>query len=207
MTSIMVLLFLYIILDVNYFIRCAFTLLMVHLNQDKQAITETTSIYGICTPQDADIFLRHMNNARYLRELNFASIHYYVVTDVFKFVRERGGSIVQSAVMLRYRRYLPILHPYKVETKLIWWDEKSMYFEQQFISVCTGFVHAVALSKHQFIDFNVFDLLSSYPDIANRPEIPDDLRLWLEANDVSSKKLYTDGSLEHENFYDCRASI
>lgn len=40
------LLVLYIIWDVNYFIRCVFTVAMGRLFQRKRKITETTSIYG-----------------------------------------------------------------------------------------------------------------------------------------------------------------
>ncbi|XP_023172172.2 protein THEM6-like [Drosophila hydei] len=191
----------------NYFIRCGLTLLMVRLFNTRHTITDKTTIYGICTTQDVDIYLRHMNNARYLRDLNFANIHYYITTDVYNIVCQSGGSIIISATTIRYRRFLPLFQPYKVDTRLIWWDDKAMYFEQQFVSLFTGFVHAIALSKHLFINYNVFDLVPMFKDTAQRPDIPDELKLWLEANDESSKKLRGKGLSEDKSYFDCRASF
>lgn len=44
--GIIVLLILYIIWDVNYFIRCIFTVALGKLFQKKRQINETTTIYG-----------------------------------------------------------------------------------------------------------------------------------------------------------------
>ncbi|KAH8393060.1 hypothetical protein KR215_004288 [Drosophila sulfurigaster] len=188
---IVLLLILYILADVNYFIGYAFVFSSARMFQTKHKLTDITAILGICTPQDVDIFLRHMNNARFLRELNFASLHYYAVTDLYNRLRQRGGSVVQSAVNLRYRRFISIFQPYKIHTKLVWWDEKAIYLEQQFVGVINGFVNAVALSKHSFIQCNVMQLLQTFPETIDRPQIPEDLKLWLQAINASSGKLNT----------------
>lgn len=52
---------------------------------------------GLCTTQDVDIFIRHMNNARYVRELDFARFHYYGLTGIYGKVKARGGGAVQGA--------------------------------------------------------------------------------------------------------------
>ncbi|XP_030569736.1 protein THEM6-like [Drosophila novamexicana] len=188
----MLLLILYIFLDVNYFIRCAFTVVTLRLFQGKHSVLDTTTIYGICTPQDVDIFLRHMNNARFLRELNFASVHYYMLTNMYDMVRERGGTIVQGATSLRYRRFISIFQPYKIQTKLIWWDERAIYLEQQFVTLTDGFVNAIALSKHRFTECNVFELLEAFPEVTFRPDLPKELMHWLESIEESSQKLNPD---------------
>lgn len=192
MSLLVVLLILYIIWDVNYFIRCVCTVLAGRLFQGKRKVTDTTTIYGLCTTQDVDIFLRHMNNARYLRELDFARFHFYGLTNLYELVRQRGGGAVQGASSVRYRRTIPIFHPYKITTKLVWWDDKAIYLEQQFITLADGFVRAVALSKQCITNCNVSDVLKTYPEAAKRPEMPDDLKLWLEAIEVSSQKLRKD---------------
>ncbi|KAH8378000.1 hypothetical protein KR093_008452 [Drosophila rubida] len=189
----LLLLILYILLDVNYFIRCAFVYFTARVLQARHRLTDTTTIVGLCTPQDVDIFLRHMNNARFLRELNFASLHYYAVTDLYNRVRQRGGTVVQGAVSLRYRRFIPIFHPYKILTKLVWWDERAIYLEQQFVSLINDFVNAVVLSKHSIIHCNMVELLKSWPETMDRPDVmPDDLKLWLQAIEASSHKLNPD---------------
>lgn len=80
-----VLLILYAIWDLNYFLRCVFTLGYAHFFQKKRKVTEKTTVYskkisiswstytklyfnlpiGFCTTNDVDIFIRHMNNARW----------------------------------------------------------------------------------------------------------------------------------------------
>lgn len=147
---------------------------------------------GLCTSQDVDIFIRHMNNARYLRELDFARFHFYALTGLYEKVKERHGGAVQGASSVRYRRTIPIFHPYKIQTKLVWWDDKAIYLEQQFITLTDGFVRAVALSKQCITNCNVMDIMKTYQEASKRPEMPEDLKLWLEAIEVSSQKLRKD---------------
>jgi hypothetical protein len=84
--------------------------------------TEVTSsgplLPGWCTTQDVDIFLRHMNDARYLRELDFARFHFYDRTNLYSEVIKMKGNALQSASSIRYRRTIPIFSLYKVHTKV-----------------------------------------------------------------------------------------
>ncbi|XP_053947856.1 protein THEM6 [Anastrepha ludens] len=189
MSFLVVLLILYIIWDVNYFIRCIFTVLAGRLFQSKRKVTDTTTIYGLCTSQDVDIFIRHMNNARYLRELDFARFHFYALTGLYEKVRQRKGGAVQGASSVRYRRTIPIFNAYKIQTKLIWWDEKAIYLEQSFVTLSDGFVRAVALSKQCITNCDVTELMETFPEATTRPDMPADLKLWLDSIEVSSQKL------------------
>lgn len=76
------------------------------------------SISGICTTQDVDLVFKHMNNARYLRELDFARFHYYDRSGIFGAVVKQGGGAVQGASTIRYRRAIPLFTPYKITTKV-----------------------------------------------------------------------------------------
>ncbi|XP_039499666.1 protein THEM6 [Drosophila santomea] len=192
MSFLVILLILYVIWDVNYFIRCVFTVFAGRLFQRKRKVTDTTTIYGLCTSQDVDIFIRHMNNARYLRELDFARFHFYALTGLYERIREQRGGAVQGASSVRYRRTIPIFHPYKIQTKLIWWDDKAIYLEQQFVTLADGFVRAVAMSKQNITNCNVLEVLKTYPETAQRPEKPEELKLWLDAIELSSQKLRKD---------------
>lgn len=112
------LLILYALWDVNYFIRCITTLGYGMFFQKKAKITDKTAIWGLCTSNDVDIFIRHMNNARYLRELDFARFHYYGRTGIYQEVKRMRGGAVQGASSIRYRRTIPIFTPYRIETKV-----------------------------------------------------------------------------------------
>lgn len=130
-----------------------------------------------------------MNNARYLRELDFARFHYYALTGIYAEIRKHGGGAVQGASNIRYRRTIPIFNSYKIETELVWWDEKAIYIEQKFVTF-DGFVRAIAISKQCITKVNVMDLMKKFE--AKRPEQPEELRIWLEANELSSQKLRKD---------------
>ena len=185
------LLFLYIVWDLNYFIRCIFTLGYAQFFQKKRKVFEKTSVYSICTSQDVDIFIRHMNNARYMRELDFARFHFYSLTGIYGKIKSHGGGAVQGASNIRYRRTIPIFNPYKITTQLVWWDEKAIYIEQQFVTL-DGFVRAVAISKQSITKVNVCELMKEFEGGNSRPEQPEELKVWLEAIELSSKKLRKD---------------
>ena len=130
-----------------------------------------------------------MNNARYLRELDFARFHYYGLTGIYESIRKHGGGAVQGASSVRYRRTIPIFNPYKIETELVWWDDKAIYIEQKFVTL-DGFVRAIAISKQCITKVNVMDLMKEFN--VQRPEQPEELKIWLESIEASSKKLRKD---------------
>lgn len=74
---------------------------------------------------------------------------------------------------------------------MIYWDEKSIYLEQQFVTASDNFVRAVCLSKQTIIGLNVEQLMAKLmnKDPSYRPEIHDDLRLWMQSMEASSAKL------------------
>lgn len=59
-----------------------------------------------------------MNNARYIRELDFARFHFYGLTGLYEEVRRKRGGAVQGASSVRYRKTIPIFSLYKIETKV-----------------------------------------------------------------------------------------
>ncbi|XP_058455503.1 protein THEM6 [Malaya genurostris] len=183
------LLVLYVIWDVNYFIRCVVTLGYGMVFQRKRKVTDQTTIYGLCTTQDVDIFIRHMNNARYIRELDFARFHFYGLTGIYGKIKAKGGGAVQGASSVRYRRTIPIFSAYKITTRLVWWDDKAIYLEQQFVTLTDGFVHAVAMSKQCITKVDVLQLMKEFPGVEEQPPMPVELQQWLDSIETSSQKL------------------
>ncbi|OXU31033.1 hypothetical protein TSAR_006543 [Trichomalopsis sarcophagae] len=179
---------LYVLFDVNYFLRIAFTIGYGRLFQSKKKIFEKTTIYGICLSMDVDIFLKHMNNARYLRELDFARFHYYDRSGIYGEIAKKGGGAVQGASSTRYRRAIPIFTPYKVTTQLIYWDDRNFYLEHEFISLSDNFVRAVVLSKQSVTGLKVpvSEIIEKVEQGARRPELTKELRLWLDSMEESS---------------------
>lgn len=185
------LLLLYIFFDVNYFLRIIFTIGWGKIFDKKKKIDEQTEIYGLVTTQDLDIFFKHMNNARYVRELDFARFHFYERTGIYDEIKKVDGHVLQTASNIRYRRTMPLLQAYKVTTKIVSWDEKTLYIEQQFVTLRDNFVRAVVLSKQTTIGLNVPEIMAKLTgkDVSYRPTPPPELEDWLTSMDKSSERL------------------
>ena len=85
-----------------------------------------------------------------------------------------GSYLVQHASTIRYRKSIDFLVPFKVVTKLVYFDDHALYFEQRFISYPDGFVRAVAICKNTAVKVNIRRLVpnqqSAHPDII-RPRV------------------------------------
>lgn len=75
--------------------------------------------------------------------------------------------------------------------QIVYWDEKTMYLEQQFISLTDGFIRAVVLSKQNVIGLNFCEVVSKMleKDQSYRPDILPELELWLTSMEKSSERL------------------
>lgn len=178
--------------DVNYYVRFICTQLSLNISNlvHKKQLTDTVTSYGICTTPDIDIFLDHMNNVRFLRELDFARYHWFGRTNFWSKLRSRGASSVQGATSIRYRRMIGLFRPFRVETRLVWWDERSLYLEHRFVTLTDGFVRAVAISRQVAPGrFNMGELIEQFDECRVKPERPEEIGHWLEAIEVSSLKL------------------
>jgi len=82
--------------------------------------------------------------------------------------------------------------PFIVKTRMVYYDERSIYFEQSFISKPDNFIRAVALCKNTLVNCNVMDMMKELYNI-DQPECPPDLAKFIEANDISSNKLKLKG--------------
>ncbi|XP_062540233.1 protein THEM6-like [Armigeres subalbatus] len=183
---------LYIAFDVNYFIRAIFTVIVILFSKRGLKLSDTITTYGICTTQDIDMMLNHMNNARYLRELDFARYHWYARTGFWSKVRAMGGSAVQATVTVRYRKMLSLGLPFRIETNMVWWDDKCLFFEHKFITLFDGFVRAVATSRQAVTNVKLEEVLKQFDECATRPEQPEEIRLWMESVEESSRRLRKD---------------
>merc|ERR1712226_1010693 len=75
--------------------------------------------------------------------------------------------------------------PFKLVTKLVYWDERSLYFEQKFVSLNDGFVRAIALCKNTVVGGSVREMMASV-GVSSQPSMPKEVSLWLDSQEVSS---------------------
>jgi len=144
--------------------------------------------YSLCWTTDLDYFF-HMNNGKYFREMDFARFDFYFRTGCSAYIEARPQMfVVQHGASIRYRRSIDAFVPFKVVTQLIYWDERSLYFEQSFVSLHDGFVRAVALCKNTVVGGSVVHMLASL-GVNHLPEMPKEVELWLASQEITSSRL------------------
>ena len=100
--------------------------------------------------------------------------------------------VVQHEAMIRYRRSLAFLMPFIVRTRLVYFDNRSLYFEQKFISKPDNFVRAIAFCKNTIVNCDVLSLMKTHYDLS-QPVCPEDLKKFIEANEICSNRLKMTG--------------
>ncbi|CAH2987175.1 unnamed protein product [Chilo suppressalis] len=186
---------LYGTVDVAYFARMMYTVAKARYYKKKACILDTTKVESWCLLNDIDTLLYHMNNARYLRELDFARADFYERTGLYSSIKAAGGAVVQAAATIRYRRYLKPFTKFVITSRAIYWDDKTVFMEHEFIGP-GGFVHAVAVCRQRVIDTSAAAiaelLLQLHCAGACSPppvKMPPELELWVQSNDLSSARL------------------
>ncbi|XP_068906385.1 protein THEM6-like [Tenebrio molitor] len=192
-------LFAYSFLEIHYFLRASLCVILARISKKKTHLLSETLIKGICLTSDIDSMLTHMNNARFLRELDFAKIDFYERTGLYKCIKKHGGSLVLGASTIRYRRFIKLFNRYLITTKIVYWDEQSIYMEHRFLTPSDMFINAIVLCRTRLTNCNaenvINDLLVNYSgdDVENnkkeKPELTPDLAKWIESNEISSATL------------------
>lgn len=180
-------LFSVVMFDVLWFVRLGITKLLTMLRKKISPLDESV-ILSFCSTHDLD-FYGHMNNARYFRELDFGRFDLWFRSGLGSYIqRQPSWYVVQHAATIRYRRSINFLRPFVVRSRIVWWDERSIYFEQRMQTLHDGFIRAVALSKSTVVNGDVPAMMKTFN--IEKPSIaPMELEKWLESNDISSEKL------------------
>ncbi|KAF5274274.1 hypothetical protein FQR65_LT04392 [Abscondita terminalis] len=177
--------------DVLYFARTILVVIWGRIFETSKNSDQETFIYGMCTTNDLDILFKHMNNAKYARELDFARIHFYDRTGIYNAIVKGRGTVFQTALIIKFRRTIPLFSTYKIVTKIMHWDEKSIYLEQRFISLSDNFVKAISYSKQAVVGVNAAEIVTSRmdKDVSYKFEITDEIKHFINFLDSSSATL------------------
>ncbi|XP_061653661.1 protein THEM6-like [Phyllopteryx taeniolatus] len=185
-------------LDVWYFARAAAAVIRAWLQPPVRDVTAEQVTTGRVAPRDIDMC--HMNNARYLRECDFARFSLYVRNGVFKALRALKASVVVGASTIRYRRPLCIGEAYELRSRVVTWDDKAFFLEQRFVSSKDGLVCAVMYCKQTVIRSSP-DSIVQY--LCKRkvecPEFPEDLQHWINFISASSQSLRAESGLQEKD--------
>ncbi|XP_061109808.1 protein THEM6-like [Conger conger] len=194
-----VLLVLFSCVDVWYFLRIVATVLRAWFQPPVWDVLEEQCVEGRVLPHDMD-HMGHMNNARYLRECDFARFALFTRNRMFKAMWALRCSMVLGASTIRYRRSLASAEAFQLRSRLLSWDDKAFFLEQRFVSRADGFVSAVMLcrlnilrgSPHKMVEFLCKRTVEC-------PEYPEDLQHWISFINASSQALRAESNLEEKN--------
>ncbi|SPP77767.1 protein THEM6 [Drosophila guanche] len=151
----LVIVFLYGLLELHYFLRMCICMVLARFVKRRCHILDATTVNGLCLTNDVDTLLYHMNNARYFRELDFARVDFYERSNLYRTIRGMGGSVFQGAATIRYRRFIRPFHRFNIISRIVYWDEQSLFMEHRFVRPSDKFVHCIAICRQRVIDVSM----------------------------------------------------
>ena len=135
-------------------------------------------------PSDLDVY-GHMNNGRYLTVMDLGRTDLVIRTGMWGLMLQRRWKPLLGSATIRFRRPLTPLRRYELHTRLLCWDAKWFFIQQQFHH--HGKLHAVAVVKGlvRGTDGNVppQDLFAELGGPSASPPMPPAIRTWLDAEE------------------------
>ncbi len=83
-------------------------------------------------PNDLDVQM-HMNNGRFLSIMDLGRIDLMVRTGFWSVARKNGWFPVVGSVKIDYRRMLTVFARYEMTSRIVGWDDRWLFLEQQFL--------------------------------------------------------------------------
>jgi acyl-CoA thioesterase FadM len=138
-------------------------------------------------PNDLDLSL-HMNNGRYLAVMDLGRLDLIIRTGLGSAVWRNGWTPVANAAVIRFRREMRLFERYRLETRVVGWQDQAVLLEQTFVFAegeREGQVAARALFKGALYDrasrryVPVAELMRTIGIEAESPPLPADFEAFL----------------------------
>ena len=126
----------------------------------------------------------HMNNSKYLYELNFSRRNFFTTCGIWDLLKEKNVNMIIQAQTIRYRKELMLWQYYKIRTTIRSWSEKEkcFYVESKFLTD-NDFIAAIHIAKYK--------LVSTIKDNKNK-ELLSPTHILKESKLISSTYQYSD---------------
>lgn len=95
-------------------------------------------------PNDLDVQM-HMNNGRYLSIMDLGRLDLIVRLGFWKAARKRGWYPIVGSAKMDYRRPLTVFQKFEMTSRIVGWDERWVFVEQEIFS--NGKICAHAMFK------------------------------------------------------------
>jgi acyl-CoA thioesterase FadM len=180
-------------LDIWYWVRTGIALVYGGTQRIDLLAEDVRTV--LVLPGDID-FNFHMNNARFLRECDFARSQLLASNGLFRTVyRDHKSKFALAASTIRYRQSLLPFQIFRIVSKVVCWDDKAFYIESRFTSARDGMVNAIMYGRQAIIGCGTADVLRSLGVDTSSPTPSADLALWIQANALSSKMMRAESGL------------
>lgn len=142
-------------------------------------------------PRDLDTSL-HMNNGRYLTLMDLGRLDIMVGSGLWRAVMRHGWTPVASAIKIRFRREIRLWERFRIETRIVAWDQLTVVMEQVFLfegGERDGQVAAQALFKGGLYDRKsrrfvpIAQLMQETGVSAESPEPSPEVEAFLKADE------------------------
>lgn len=174
----------------NLWLRLIWLLLSAPFRPRLTLPEDVSSLALRVLPNDLDLSL-HMNNGRYLAVMDLGRLDLLIRSGLGGAVWRNGWTPVANAALIRFRRELRAFARYRLETRIIGWQEQAVLLEQTFVFADgdrEGQVAARALFKGALYDRKsqryvpVGDLMAAIGVFAESPLPSADLEAFLTAD-------------------------
>ncbi len=130
-------------------------------------------------PMDCD-YNMHVTNARYLSFMDLGRTHLIGQAGIFKQVFKKKWLPIATSVEISFFKEIKPFQKFYLHSRLIAWDEKYWYIEQQFKS--DGKLHAVAMVRGLFVNgrkkIPFQDIIYLLDDSITAPDEPQTVIAW-----------------------------
>ncbi len=176
----------------NLWLRCLLLFFSIAFRPKLMGPRDVSTIWLRVFPSDLDINL-HVNNGRYLTLMDLGHLDILLRGGVWRVLMKTGWMPVFSAAKIRFRRELKLFQKFRLETRIVYWDETSFVIQHRLmIPQPQGgdVAAAVALKRGGFYDrkasafmpaARLFALLGYE---AETPPLGEDVKAFLEAEDA-----------------------
>lgn len=163
------------------FIKLAATLIRAKY-RPKINLEDKSSIQFRVGIADTDMFVE-LNNARYLNLMELGRWDYSIRVGFIRMMRQNKWGLAVGGASVRYRRRIPFLAKFTLNTQLVCHDGRWFYFLQEFYrsdNICaSGLIKAGVTSKKGLVPATTVAQVFKRPDFGTR--IPDWIAAWIEA--------------------------
>ena len=154
-----------------------------------QGIWDSNSLPLRVLPTEIDIFM-HVNNGMYFSIMDLSRIDMMVRSGVWKAMRSRNWSGVVSSETISFRKSLKLGQRYSVESKIVGYDDRAVYFEHRI--VVDAEIYARAFVATRLISENGTVTSDELVKVFGPPppdvELPDWLHDWRLNNSLPSPR-------------------